>query len=167
MNPSDPTPRPELEHAWERRLHAELRQLPELDAPASLLTDVMAQVRAREAMRAGAWWRRPATSWHPALRVSFGVVALAVFAGMMLGAQALWPELLASSGARSVSTFVAKIQAVWEAGRTLLDGLYVAFGTVLTPTRLAIAAVIILSQVLLLSAGGAALRASLLPRRVA
>ncbi len=165
MNTPDQPHRPELEHAWERRLDAELHRLPEREAPPALLSSVMAVVRAREAMRARAWWRRPATEWHPALRVSFGVLALGVFGGMILGLHVLWPELLATSGAQAVTTFGAKLSALWDAGRTVIEALSLAVSAILTPTRLAIGAAIILSQLLLLGAGGAALRASLLPRR--
>jgi hypothetical protein len=165
MNPSDQNPNPEFECAWERRLDAQLRQLPELEAPADLVPNVMALVRTREAQRARAWWRRPASTWHPALRVSFGITGVVVLAALILGTHLLWPELLATSAAKTVSAIGAKLAALWEAGRTLYAAIGKVVGAIVTPTRLAIGAAIILSQVLLLSAGGAALRANLISQR--
>jgi predicted membrane protein len=164
MNPPDQPPRPELVHAWERRLDAELRRLPEVNAPATLVPGVLAIVRAREAMRERAWWRRPATTWHPALRVAFGAAALSLLGAIILGGHLLWPELQASPEARSVSAFGSKLAALWSVAQTVVDALGLVLQSILTPARLAILAAVILSQAALLSAGAAALRATLRPR---
>lgn len=50
----------EPENQWERELHAELRQLPELPAPRTLVPDVLAAIRAREQQP---WWQQPWMTW--------------------------------------------------------------------------------------------------------
>lgn len=166
MNPSEQPPRPGLEHAWERRLDAALRQLPELEAPASLVPNVMAAIRAREALCARPWWRRPATAWPPALRVAFAVAASAVLGAMILGVHQLGPEIAASTGARAAAGLGAKLAALWDAAGTLLNGFTLAARAIATPVRLAILAAMVLAQLLFLGAGGALLRSTLLPRRM-
>lgn len=165
MNAPDPTPEPAA--AWERRLHAELRQLPDREAPALLAPNVMAMIRAREALGARVWWRRPATMWPPALRMGFGVVALTALVAMAVGLHLLWPEVQSTGGAQALSMFAAKLGALWSAGRSVVDALGLAVQTLLTPVRLAILGVIVLSQIILLGAGGAVLRITLQPRRSA
>jgi hypothetical protein len=167
MNPPDKDTRPELQHAWERRLDAELRALPELDAPATLVSNVMAVVRAREALGARVWWRRPATMWPPALRMAFAVAAAAVFGALIVGGHLLWPEVQASPVMNTFSALGAKFSALWSAGRTLVEAISVALHSVFTPLRLAIIGAIILSQIALFGAGSAAMRALLQPRRIA
>lgn len=165
MNAPDPTPSPESAAAWERRLHAELRQLPDREAPALLASNVMATIRARESLRARAWWRRPATMWPPALRVGFGVVALTALVAMAVGLHLVWPEVQSTGGAQALSVFAAKLGALWSAGHSVVDALGLAVQAVLTPVRLAIFGAIVLSQIILLGAGSAALRITLQPRR--
>jgi hypothetical protein len=167
MNPPEQPLRPDRTStpAWERRLDAELRQLPELAAPADLLPNVMALVRARETLRARVWWRRPATMWHPALRMMFAVIAAAVLAGLIVGGQLLWPEVEGSSVMGTFSALGAKLSALWSAGHTVVNAIGTAFGAMLTPMRLAILGAILVSQLVVFGAGSAAMRAMLQPRR--
>jgi hypothetical protein len=46
-------------------LHRELRKLPPVEAPSSLIADVMTAIQAR---RQAAWWRRPWLSWPAPIR---------------------------------------------------------------------------------------------------
>jgi hypothetical protein len=164
MNPPDQPSRPELEHAWERRLDTELRTLPEVEAPASLVGNVMARVRELEALRRLAWWRRPAVTWHPAMRMAFGVAAFVLLGAIIVGGHLLWPEVQASAEVQTVSTFGSKLAALWSAVRTVIGAIGLVLQSILTPMRLAILGAIILSQVAVLSAGAAAMRAALRPR---
>jgi hypothetical protein len=150
--------------AWERRLHAELRRLPDLTAPVGLVPGVMAAIRVREAMCARVWYRRPVTLWHPALRMTFATVALALLGALIVGAHVLAPEIAASSAAQTLASCNAKLHALWSAGRAVVDSLGLIAQAAMTPQRLAVLGAIALFQLLLLGAGGAALRASLLSR---
>jgi len=59
-------------------LHQLLQDIPSLRAPDSLLSNVMASIGQRQA----AWCRRPATTWPLGLQLTFGLVSIALLAGL-------------------------------------------------------------------------------------
>ena len=65
----------EQDRAWDRWLDRELKQLPELPAPAALVHRVMLAVHQR---RSQPWYRRPWPAWPPACQI----LSLLLFAGL-------------------------------------------------------------------------------------
>lgn len=154
---------PIFEHPWEKRLHEELRQLPELTAPATLLPNVMAAIRARES-RVLAWYRRPATTWPPAWRIALGVAALGLFALLVAGVQLLWPGLPAWIDSPLLSRIANTVSLVWSTTATLVDAFSLVVRDSLSPVLLAIAGGACLSYLILFGAGSALWRAAMRPR---
>jgi len=102
---------------WEKELHRELMELPELEAPATLLPAVMHRL---ETPASSAWYHTAWWEWPLALRMASVLVVLAVlgvlgwasgtFGDLQLGQQVLlaWSELKAA------------ITVVLHSGETLL-----------------------------------------------
>jgi hypothetical protein len=156
------TPPDSLEHSWERRLHEELRQLPEMEAPASLVPNVMAAIRARQEAAAVAWYRRPATTWPPALRIALGVSALAVFALLVLGGHLLWPQITASADAGALAAAGQKLGAIWSIASTLANAFMLVLRQCLSsPWFIGALVFTCFSYLTLLGAGSALWRAAL------
>lgn len=153
-----------FEHPWERRLHEELRQLPDLEAPSTLIPGVMAAIRAREAA-AIVWYRRPATDWPPALRIALAVGSLAVFAALVFGAHLFWPQLAASAETGALADAGRRLAALWTALETVVNALGLAFrATLSSPWFIAAVAAACVSYLTLLGAGSALWRTVLSPR---
>ncbi len=149
---------PHSDDPWEKRLHEELRRLPDLEAPASLASDVLAAIRAREARRVAAWWRRPATTWRPALRASFSAAVLALFVATMLALPSPAPTVRGGGLAATIVGF-------WSALATLGDAFALVLREALSPTVLAVAIGVSVSNLALLGLGGALWHAAVQPRR--
>jgi hypothetical protein len=60
-------------------LHRILGDLPSLKAPADLIPNVMSTIRQRQL----AWYRRPATSWPPAIQIGAIAAMLGLIAGLL------------------------------------------------------------------------------------
>lgn len=146
---------PLFNHGWEKRLHEELKKLPGLDAPDSLVPNVLGAIRARQEMAARAWWLRPATTWHPAARIALSVAALALFGLLILGGHLIAPSIAASSEMGFLAQMGAKIGVVLSALVTLLNALGVIVRDTLSPVLLAMIAGACFSYVALLGIGGA------------
>ncbi|HEX9785022.1 MAG TPA: hypothetical protein VGA56_20130 [Opitutaceae bacterium] len=146
---------PPFNHRWEKRLHDELRKLPELEAPPSLVPDVMAAIRARQEAQAAAWWKRPATTWPPAMRAALSVSALVLFAALVFGGQLLAPQIANSTEASWLSLAGTKIAGLWSAAVALVNALGLVLREVLSPLLLVVIAGACFSYVALLGIGGA------------
>ncbi len=154
---------PPFEDPSDARLHATLRRLPEMRAPESLVTNVLAAIRAREEAAAvlarTPWYRRPATNWPPAMRIALAVVALALVAAL-----AFAPHLfsLTSEGSALQATFTAawdKFAALFGALRALISACATALrGSASSPIVIGSAAVMLISYFALLGIGGAVWR---------
>ncbi len=59
-------------------LHQLLQDIPLLRAPECLLSNVMASIGQHQT----AWYRRPATTWTLGLQLTFGLVSIALLAGL-------------------------------------------------------------------------------------
>lgn len=66
-------PNPDLE----KRIHAELRKLPDLPAPPSLIPRVLAKI---QASAAPVWWQRPWMLWPMPARAASALLALSLLA---------------------------------------------------------------------------------------
>jgi hypothetical protein len=152
---------PLFDHRWEKRLHEELRKLPEMDAPASLVPNVMAVIRARQEMMARAWWQRPATTWPLALQAALGAVALALFAMLVLAGHAVAPAVASPEEAGLVAQAGAKLGSLWNTSIALVNALGLVVQETLSPVLLAVIAGACFSYVALLGIGGALWRSVL------
>ena len=83
MNPHEnKSPQP-----WEAALNRALKNLPERQAPGTLMPNVMRQIHARAVapQSQGSWWQ-----WPLALRVASGVALAALLAGLAWGGGHFW-----------------------------------------------------------------------------
>lgn len=149
---------------WERRLHAALRELPEIPAPAGLVPAVMDVIRARESLRARPWYRRPALLWPPALRIGFAVLALAGLGALGWGIAWGAGHVATLSPPAAWTQTLNQLAALKSAGTGLFEALQAAVASSLTPVRLAVLGAIAGAQLLLLVLGGAFWRAALQPQ---
>lgn len=65
----------EIETQWERELDARLKQLPEVEAPANLLANVMGAIEKRQTL---AWYRRPYYTWSDSMKLGGGFALVLV-----------------------------------------------------------------------------------------
>lgn len=157
--------RQDFEHRWERLLHEELRGLPDSEAPADLISNVMTIIRAEQTLRTRAWYRRPFLLWPRALQFASGAGAIAVFALLAWNASALWAQLPGwPEPPALVARGIDEFSALVAAARALFDALALAATTFFTPARTAICAAIIISQVALLGVGASVWRNLFVPR---
>lgn len=95
---------------WERRLDHELKQLPDLLAPAALFHRVMLAVHQRRTLP---WYRRPWTTWPSTLQI----LSLLLFAALaaLVTATAIHPPWLPGW-----ETFTSRLDPYRAAAHTLL-----------------------------------------------
>jgi hypothetical protein len=115
------------EESLERLLDRELKQLPDLPAPGSLVHRVMLAVHRRESLP---WYRRAWPTWPAGLQV-VAILALSAFAGALM-ALTVYPEWLPgwNSLAGSIQQWTAPVQSLLAQGEALFSGLFVAFKAV-------------------------------------
>lgn len=113
---------PPFQNPWEKRLHEELRNLPELEAPAGLIPSVMAAVSKQASL---AWYRRPAMTWPAPLRIALVVLSVCLFGLLFLGVQFLM------AGSPEAHFF----NAVLATGETIIRTMEAILGACLTVMR--------------------------------
>jgi hypothetical protein len=145
---------PPFNHNWEKQLHEKLRQLPDIEAPQSLIPDVMAAIRARQEAIV-AWYRRPATTWPASLQFALGLTAMAVFVLAVFGIQQLAQGTPAAEVTGPFAAFSAKVGSIWSIIQTLVDALVVVLRNALSPLLLGVVAAACFSYLALLGIGGA------------
>lgn len=121
-------PHPQWNDSLEAKVTQELRQLPVLKAPATLLARVMAALQARQALP---WYRRPWPSWPRKIQCLLGPL-LTIFPLLAFYLSRIaWNNLATSGVAREVdqklsllslagSTIDTLVNAFWLAGRALM-----------------------------------------------
>lgn len=121
-------PHPQWNDSLEAKVTQELRQLPVLKAPATLLARVMAALQARQALP---WYRRPWQSWPRKIQCLFGPL-LTIFPWLAFYLSRIaWNNLATSGVAREVdqklsllslagSTIDTLVNAFWLAGQALM-----------------------------------------------
>jgi len=98
---------------WEDALDKELRQLPDAQAPDTLIPRVMAIVRAKAKLP---WWRQTWWHWPPAAQV----LVLLSFLGLVIGLSYYGPQAWEALAASSLGHTVAGWLQVFT---PLVDGL--------------------------------------------
>ena len=121
-------PHPQWNDSLEAKVTQELRQLPVLKAPATLLARVMAALQARQALP---WYRRPWPSWPRKIQCLLGPL-LTIFPWLAFYLSRIaWNNLATSGVAREVdqklsllslagSTIDTLVNAFWLAGQALM-----------------------------------------------
>jgi hypothetical protein len=156
------TPPERFDHEWERRLHEQLRRLPDMEAPAALVPGIMAAIQARQGAAAPVWYRRPATAWPPAARAAFGTIALALFGLAVFGLHLAWPWLAASVDVAPLAAIGRKLAALWSIVPSLAEACLLVLRQGLgNPWFLGVAAFACFAYLTLLGAGGALWRVAL------
>jgi hypothetical protein len=101
-------------------IHRYLRDLPELEAPPTLLPRVLEQIRLRAEVR---WWRRPWAFWPPHCRAMLVLATLSAVAVVLWG-QYLWH----AEGAQALGAVWTeqsnRLNALLEVPVTLLNGFW-------------------------------------------
>ena len=151
---------PPFNHRWEKRLHEELKQLPEIEAPASLVPNVMAAIRARQAALAAVWYRRPATTWPMAMRVALAVSSLTLF-GLLVFAGQMLPSVSESPQFATLGQQFGVFSSIFNA---LFNAISLVMRETVTPWLLVIIGAACASYVALFGIGSALWRTVLHPR---
>lgn len=140
---------PPFQNPWEKRLHDELRKLPELEAPDSLIPSVMSIISKQTSL---AWYRRPATTWPPALRIALVVSSMCLFGLLFLAAQQFFAG---SPETTFFTTLVAKGGTLFRTMETLLGACVTVIQQFAGPVMFAVIAVAGFAYLGLLGLGGA------------
>ncbi len=113
----------EEEKNLERLLDRELKRLPDMAAPGSLVHRIMLGVHRRESLP---WYRRAWPTWPAALQV-ISILALTVLTGGLMALTA-YPEWLPgwSSLGTTVQQWTGPVHSLLAQGEALLSGLFVA-----------------------------------------
>jgi hypothetical protein len=99
------------EKQLEQLIDRELRKLPELRAPETLVHRVMLAVHAQERQP---WWQRPWLSWpRPARLVSSALSCVTVVALVYFGAQA-WQATGIGSPLEKIWLWAASLEPLWD-----------------------------------------------------
>ncbi len=113
-------PDPELEQS----VDAALRRLPDLEAPATLVPNVLALLEARARQP---WWQRPWFQWPRAIRLlSVAAVVLVVGSLLWVGVPAVG-QLDVAGWWQGLAGRLGGLSALWKAGVSLLEALRLAF----------------------------------------
>jgi hypothetical protein len=144
------------EHFDDPRLHRELRALPLIKAPDSLIPGVISLIHERRL----AWYRRPATTWPRPLQFALVALSLMAFAGIAWGMIEIVPSLRAIDLRELFATPIAKITALSGTFETLLRVGALVGRTTVGPALIALAAFGSLFYLILFGAGTALWRSA-------
>ena len=120
----EPSPASRLEQ-W---IAGELKNLPELSAPASLLPRVLATLQARERQP---WWQQPWWNWPMAAKVALSVLALGIAALMGSGGPVLGEHV--ASYANETVERLSPVAHLWETFGPISNSLALLWTALLEP----------------------------------
>jgi len=129
----------------EIKIDREIKALPELHAPPSLLVRVMAAINA---MAQRPWYRRPWATWPDRIRWSSFVGLLALFGGLCYGS---WG--VSNAAAPAVSQKLSVLTTIWNALNDLFMAMVIGFRHLGTGPIIGIGAALVLSYLLFLALG--------------
>jgi hypothetical protein len=111
--------KPEFDPQLEAILDAELKKLPPIPAPPSLLSNVMSAIAARDRLP---WWQRAWWDWPLVAKAAFLLIALAI-AGAFSGGGAVLDEGVANYSQHVAGRF-GPLTGLWETVLTILNVLW-------------------------------------------
>jgi len=144
------------EHFDDPQLHRELRDLPLIKAPDSLIPGVISLIHERRR----AWYRRPATTWPRLLQFALVGLGLMAFAGITWGTIEIIPILRAIDPQELFATPIAKITSLTGILDTLVRTSALVGRTAVGPALLALATFGSLFYLILFGAGTALWRST-------
>jgi hypothetical protein len=144
------------EHFDDPQLHREMRDLPLIKAPDSLIPGVISLIHERRR----AWYRRPATTWPRLLQFALVALGLMAFAGITWGTIETIPILKAIDLQELFATPIAKITSLTGTLDTLLRVGTLVGRTAVGPALLALATFGSLFYLILFGAGTALWRSA-------
>src|SRR5689334_2687565 len=147
---------------YEKRLETavdrELKQLPELLAPHTLVLRVMKAIEARLGLP---WYRQSWQMWSLALRTVSLVILATLFAGLCFGSWKLTHVESVAAATGSVSHWFGGFGVIWHAAAALISALIVAVKQLGTGFLVAIFAALALGYALCVGLGTVYLRVGL------
>src|SRR3954468_14134709 len=102
----------EYEKKLEAEIDRELKSLPEIPAPATLISRVMATIELRAALP---WFRRAWHTWPDPLQGLFLVTMLALFGGICFGAWEVTHTTTFALAVHKVGGWFSGLAAIWTA----------------------------------------------------
>ena len=121
----NPPLQPHLPDDWEQDLDRQLRALPEVPAPASLIPRVLAGVAARARLP---WWRRTWWTW-PVWAQVVSLLVISTVLGALTYAVRQAPGLPGMANlTKSLGGWLAPCEALGNCALALLNGLRLALG---------------------------------------
>ena len=144
------------EHFDDPQLHRELRDLPLIKAPDSLIPGVISLIHERRR----AWYRRPATTWPRLLQFALVGLGLMAFGGIAWGTIEIIPILRAIDLQELFATPIAKITSLTGTLDTLVRVGTLVGRTAVGPALLALATFGSLFYLILFGAGTAIWRSA-------
>lgn len=150
---------------YEKRLEAvvdrELKSLPELRAPSTLMFRVMKAVEARLGLP---WYRQSWQMWPLALQTVSLVVLLALFGGLCFGTWELTHTESFAAATHTAGSWFSGFGVIWHATAALLNALVLAVRQLGTGFLVAIFAALALGYALCVGLGTVYLRLGLARR---
>jgi hypothetical protein len=113
----------EYEKRLENEIHGELKKLPELIAPRTLISRVMAAIEARLRLP---WYRQSWQVWPLALRAVSLVILLALFGGLCFGAWKLSQAEAVAAAMQRPLGLLSGLGAIFHAISVVLTALILA-----------------------------------------
>src|SRR5579859_6913835 len=101
----------EYERDLELEIDRQLKQLPELEAPATLSRSVMQAIQQRRAMR---WFNQPWQYWPPALRLGALAFLSILFGGVCVAVWQLTRAAGMSAAIQEVGGLFSGLTTVWN-----------------------------------------------------
>ena len=152
----------DYEKQLETAVDRELKQLPELLAPHTLVLRVMKAIEAR--LVGLPWYRQSWQMWSPALRTLSLIVMVALFSGLCFGTWKLTHLESFAAAMQPVGSWLAGFGAIWHAMVALISALVLAVKQLGTGFLVAIFAALALGYALCVGLGTVYLRLGLARR---
>ena len=101
---------PDYNQRLEQSIHRELRELPDLIAPATITNRVMSALARQES---AVWWRRSWETWPVAIRAAAFVLLAAIFVGLCFGSRELWDTTAVLAARHQIANLFEGLSALW------------------------------------------------------
>jgi hypothetical protein len=136
------------ETPWVAKLHQELRRLPDLPAPPSLIPSVLAALQASAPLP---WWRRPWSSWPALPRFAFAGFGILCLTALVYAGFVFEPALARGVATLPASRWVAPVSEFAHVVLSLADAVAVIWHA--TPQALMIGLLVLASFIYLTCVG--------------
>lgn len=142
----------------ELEIDRELKQLPDLEAPATLVVRVMQAVRQRQALP---WYRQPWQNWPVALRIAALVLLSSLFGGLCIASWQLSRAAGMSATMQEIGGLFSGVAIVWNIISVLLGAVVVVIKHLGTGFMVSCVLIVALGYALCLGLGTACVRLAL------